>query len=61
MPRKEAIVKRCFGALLSELPVAEALSFLDRTDRERFLIVMGLFCGRTVVQRNNLHIDDWVE
>ena len=29
------MVKRCFGALFSEPPVVEALSFLDRTDRER--------------------------
>ena len=30
------MVKRCFGALFSEPPV-EALSFLDRTESERFL------------------------
>lgn len=36
MPRSEAMVKRCLGALFSE-PALEALSFLDRTERERFL------------------------
>lgn len=30
------MVKRCFGPLFSELPV-DALSFLERTERERFL------------------------
>ena len=29
------MVKRCFGVLFSEPPTVEALSFLDRTDRER--------------------------
>ena len=33
------MVKRCLGALFSE-PTLEALSFLDRTERERFLITL---------------------
>ena len=36
MPRSEAIVKRCLGAFFSE-PAVEVLSFLDRTESERFL------------------------
>lgn len=30
-------MNRCFGAPFSELPVVEALSFLDRTESARFL------------------------
>ena len=36
MPRSEATVKRCLGALFSEAPVLSVL--LDRTERERFLV-----------------------
>ena len=36
MPRSEAMVNRCLGAL-PELPVVEALSFLDLTESDRFL------------------------
>ena len=42
MPRSEAMVKRCLGALFSE-PALEALSFLDRTERERFLTTLTSF------------------
>ena len=31
------MVNRCFGKLDFELPVVEALSFLDRTESDRFL------------------------
>lgn len=32
------MVKRCLGAL-EEPPVVEALSFLDLTERDRFLLI----------------------
>ena len=37
-PRRLAMVKRCLGAELEPPVVVEALSFLDLTERERFLV-----------------------
>ena len=41
------MVKRCLGAL-EEPPVVEALSFLDRTERDRFLLVGEIYSALSI-------------
>lgn len=47
MPRREAKVKRCLG-VVAKPPELEALSFLDRTERDRFLVELRVN-GREMV------------